>query len=98
MPISKGTLNALNLLGVRKVNAMPKHFTKISIGDFIEIRKIDMWIYTNLNNRYCIRRKGSVDSRNKIINQFQIGFEDAKEATFFMLACPYINKKHQEFL
>tara|TARA_B110000495_G_C22787116_1_gene460196 strand:+ start:288 stop:437 length:150 start_codon:yes stop_codon:yes gene_type:complete len=45
---------------------------------------VDKWICENLRNRYYL-------SRDK--DHLKVAFEDPKEASYFMLACPHLKYK-----
>ena len=94
MPLNKGSVNPLNVVGQRKLTYIPPHFTTLTIkmSDRNEVEKFDQWIYSNLNSRYCVRVKQGLDSHRKIIDVCEIGVEDPKELTMFGLACPYLHK------
>ena len=96
MALSRGELNPLSALGVRKLDFIPKHFARIQTSTDIDIRLLDHWINYNLNSRYAIKRTLSVDQNNKMINVTEIGIEDPREITMLSLACPYlhINKEY----
>ena len=51
MGISKGKVNPLNVLNVRRLNRIPPNFAKIHLKDFFDIQKLDSWIYLNLDSR-----------------------------------------------
>ncbi len=91
MALAKGSVNPLNALGLRKLNYIPQHFTKMSIKN-IEIDNINSWIYSNLNGRYAIARSLKIDENNRMVETQDLGFEDPAELTMFSLACPYLHK------
>jgi hypothetical protein len=90
MALAKGTINPLNVLGLRRLNYMPEHFTKMSIKDNLD--DINNWVYSNLNSRYAIKRTLKISDDNKMFETHEIGFEDSAELTMFSLACPYLHK------
>ena len=93
MSLSKGRVNALNVLNMRKLDLIPPNFAKIKIKDYTRIKEIDNWIYTNLDSRYCIRKIQTVDpNNNKLITVYEIGVEEPKELSMLSLACPYLHK------
>ena len=92
MSLIKGSVNPLNVLGVRRLSYMPKHFTRMTLGDSANWDKIDSWIYQNLDSRYSIIKTLRVDSNNKMIEIHELGVEDAKELTILSLTCPYLDK------
>lgn len=88
MSLARGTVNPLNVLGIRKLSFIPTHFAQTYTTKTIEINKIDYWISTNLNSRYCIKKSRRV-IENAISEVYLIGFEDPSEITMLYLACPY---------
>lgn len=89
MGILKGNINPLNVLGIRKLNFIPKHFSSITISSDRDIEKIEEWVYANLNSRYCIKCVQFIDDKNKISSIYKFGVEEEKELTIFSLLCPY---------
>lgn len=94
MALNKGTINPLNVLGVRKLNFIPVHFARTFSSNLGAMYSIDEWIYTNLNSRYCIKRTHKLDSANKLTEVCEIGLEDPREITMLTLACPYLLEKN----
>jgi hypothetical protein len=92
MALSRGEINPLGVLGIRKLSFVPNHFTKVYVDSRVNIKIIDEWINYHLNSRYAIRfYAGSAsDSQSKII---EIGIEDPREVTMLSLACPYLHNK-----
>jgi hypothetical protein len=93
MALVKGIINPLNVLGQRRLSYIPEHFSVMKFADITMMDKIDQWINDNLNSRYCVKLKQSVDSQRKIISICEIGIEDHKELSMLGLACPYLHKK-----
>lgn len=93
MSLGKGRINALNVIGQRRLLYIPKHFNVLKIISSTDISIIDKWIYQNLNSRYCIISTQGLDNQNKIIDLYEIGMEDNKELTMLSLACPYLHNK-----
>ena len=87
-------LNPLNVLKERKMAYMPPHFSKTAISStlFIDDEIIE-WVNSKLKGRFCFTRLPVVDSNNKLHTNHIIGFEDTKEMTYFLLACPYIRRQ-----
>ena len=90
MTLIRGTVNPLNVLGVRKLLYIPSHFAKTYTANVKELHLIDDWIYKNLNSRYCVRKTHMLDSTNKIAEMCEVGIEDHKELTMMSLGCPYL--------
>jgi hypothetical protein len=92
MALSRGEVNPLGVLKLRKLSFIPQHFTKISI-DLTDIKLLDHWINYHLNSRYAIKRTYSLDSNKKLVEVIEIGLEDSREITMLTLGCPYVHKK-----
>jgi hypothetical protein len=91
MSLAKGSVNALNVLGARRLSYIPKHFAKMTIN-VLSTDSIDCWIYQNLDSRYAITKSLKVDATNKMVEVQELGVEDAKELTILSLSCPYLDK------
>lgn len=93
MALTKGRVNPLNVLDLRKLDRIPPNFAKLTIKDSSKIREIDNWIYTNLDSRYCIRKMQTVEtSTNKLVLVYEIGIEDPRELTMLSLGCPFLHR------
>jgi len=97
MPLSRGELNPLSIVNLRKLSFIPEHFTTISIDPWFDKDKIDNWINLNLNSRYALRLTTSIDDSNRITETLVIGLEDPKEITMLTLGCPYLYEKKDLF-
>lgn len=76
-------LNPLNVLKIREVRFVPKHFSQIDCA-FTFDYDVKQWIVANLKGRFAILKK-----QQAILT---IAFEEPKELTFFSLACPHIRR------
>lgn len=92
MSLNRGEVNALNVLGLRKLSFIPEHFSKIKIEQRIEIKLLERWIEYNLNSRFAIIISNVLDSNRKIIQVTEIGLEDPKELTLLTLGCTILHK------
>lgn len=92
MSLSRGEVNPLSVLKLRKLSFIPAHFTKISV-DLTDIKMLDHWINYHLNSRYAIKRSFSLDANKKMVEVIEIGLEDPRELTMLTLGCPYVHKK-----
>ncbi len=97
MSLNRGEINALNVLGIRKLSFIPTYFAKIVIEHKNDTREIENWIDYNLNGRFSINSTYSLDSNNKITKVIEIGFEDPKELVIFTLGCQILHKLKKEF-
>ena len=53
---------------------------------------MEEWVKIKLKGRYCIVKQPSIDSSGSLKSAHFIGFEDQKELTYFMLACPMLRR------
>lgn len=88
-------LNPLNILGQRQTSVMPRHFSKVNLEttSVVDNDSLIAWINNKLNGRFCITNQPSVNTKGQLRLSTFVGFEDQKELTFFMLACPYFRRK-----
>ena len=87
-------LNPLDVLDARRLKTMPPHFTKTKIGSNNQGNEgnIYNWIRSKLTGRYCIVTYPTVSNEDKFQTTTFVGFEEEKELTYFMLACPYLRR------
>lgn len=84
-------LNPLNLFLIRRLQSPAPHFTYVNIPMTYNLEEaVDRWIQSNLKGRFYVGKTLDVSSEDKIENLLKIGFEDEKEMSFFMLACPLL--------
>ena len=93
MALIKGRPNPLNLVEMRKVYRMPPNFESIRFSFIEDVRKMESWIYQNLDSRYCLRKVSGIGDDGKLTTIIEVGFEDPRELTMFTLGCPYINRR-----
>lgn len=88
MAIRNGKPNPLNFLDLRRVKfpARHFHFTTVPRYNPSQLKKMDEWIYNNLNGRYYIGQGIGLDHNNSVIYTTKIGFEQEKEMSFFLLS------------
>ena len=86
-------LNALDILNCRKMATEVSHFSKINIGkpDWGG-GQIENWIIGNLKGRYYLLDQPYVSEDGKLKTSRFAGFEDQKEITYFILACPHLRR------
>jgi len=85
-------LNPIDVLKQRKLKTIPPHFSKIQISEGELYNGIEEWVKTKLKGRYCIVKRPAIDKTGRLASSSFIGFEDQKELTFFMLACPLLRR------
>jgi len=86
-------LNPLDVLNKRKLEYLPFHFSKVKVSDNDRYDyKMEDWIKSKLNGRYSIGQYPAVDTDNKFKVSTYVAFEEQKELTYFMLACPFLRR------
>jgi len=84
-------VNPLNVLEIRQVDFCPSYFETVTISPrYNLIESIKDWIVTHLSGRFFIGQTIGLDQHEAIETQIKIGFEEKKELSYFMLACPHL--------
>ncbi len=88
--ITKKEPNYLNLLGKRQLELLPPSFNVISVPfTYNTHESIVRWIYENCKGRFYVGR--GIEIVDGVVESVvKIGFEDPKESSYFVLACPYL--------
>lgn len=82
--------NPLNLFGARQVELLPPNFTIVTMpATYNTHDSIVRWIYDHCKGRFYAG-KGIELSNGSVETVIKIGFEDPKESSYFVLACPYL--------
>jgi hypothetical protein len=87
-------LNPLEVLNKRSLSYVPPHFAKMKIADN-ELHlsgNIESWVRNKLKGRYAISKHPSIDKDGHVKSATFVAFEDQKELTYFMLACPHLRR------
>ncbi len=83
--------NPLNVFNIRKVKTAVPCFEYVNLPISYNLeRALDNWINSNLRNRYYIGRKITLDDDNKLKQIITVGFEENRDMSYFMLACPHL--------
>lgn len=86
-------LNPLDILKKRELKFLPPHFSKLKLSDFDNFdNKMSDWIRSKLKGRYCVISIPAIEN-DKLKPNTYVGFENEKELTYFMLACPHLRRK-----
>lgn len=85
-------LNPIEVLKKRQVSFLPVHFSKIKLDRSMSDLEIEKWIKSKLKGRYFIGNVPALGQDNKLKVFTSIAFEDHKELTYFMLACPFYRR------
>jgi hypothetical protein len=90
MSLLRGTINPLNVLGLRRLSHIPPHFAKMTSKNIDKIDAIDSWIYTRLDSRYCVKKSYVLDQDKKMVEVVEIGLEEPRELSMFSLGCSHL--------
>ena len=93
MSLSRGEINPLGVLGLRKLTFIPEHFATLSVDRSMDAKLLEHWISYNLNSRYAIKKSLTVGQNNKMVEILEIGIEDPRELTMLSLGCPHLHTK-----
>lgn len=87
--------NLLNFFDCRQAETCPVFFETVEIPfRYNIVEAIKRWVVENLKGRFYIGKSFSLDNEtNSIETVLKIGFEDPKEASYFILACPFLKYK-----
>jgi hypothetical protein len=87
--------NALNFFGIRRAQVLPPYFEHITIPYTYNIEdSLNKWVQKNLKGRYFLSKSVGVSTQSgKVETLIKVGFEDSKEMSYFMLACPLLKYK-----
>jgi hypothetical protein len=88
-------LNPLEVLNKRSLSHIPPHFTKFKIDDrgvSFGSDNLENWIRNRLKGRYAIAKQPTIDKDEHLKTATFVAFEDQKELTYFMLACPHLRR------
>lgn len=86
--------NPFDVLGLRKVGFAEPHFEYVNVPMIYNLeRSLAEWISKNLKHKFYVGRTVVLDHDNKIVQVVTVGFEESKDASYFMLACPYLKYK-----
>ena len=83
-------LNPMDVLKQRKLKTVAPHFSQLNISDSEIFEGLEDWIKVKLKGRYYICRRPALDKNGNLRSSYFVGFEDQKELTYFMLACPHL--------
>jgi hypothetical protein len=89
--IKNKPINTLEILNLRQVDFPPTHFDYITLPMKFNLEEsLAKWISKNLKKRFFVGKKLCLDKKNSRLIQLTVGFEDSKEMSYFMLACPHL--------
>lgn len=88
--ITKREPNPLNFFGARQTEMLPPNFHVLTmVATYNTQDSIVRWIYDHCKGRFYVG-KGLELKDGTLDTVIKIGFEDPKESSYFVLACPYL--------
>ena len=92
--IKNKTPNPLNVFEVRQVKSALPHFEYVNLPMKYNLEEsLIKWIKQHLRHRFYAGKNVSLDSENKLVQVLTVGFEETKDMSYFMLACPHLKYK-----
>lgn len=87
--------NVLNLFNYREAPVCPPYFETMTLPFTYNMQdSMRRWIISHTKGRYYIGKGVSVtNSTDTVESVIKVGFEDPKEASYFLLACPHLKYK-----
>ena len=86
--------NPLNVFQVRQVISAPPHFEYVNLPMKYNLEdSLVKWIKQHLKHRFYAGKNVTLDSDNKLVQVLTVGFEETKDMSYFMLACPHLKYK-----
>ena len=87
-------ITAQDFFEIRRLKFEPPHLATIDLPHTYNMESaISKWIECNLKKRYFLKKAVSLTKENKIESVLRAGFEDPKELSYFVLACPHLKYK-----
>jgi len=87
-------VNPLEVFNVRRLSHPPSYFEYVNVSLSYNLEEsICKWIKSHLKNRFFVGKNVVLDTDNKLTQVLTIGFEDGKDMSYFMLACPHLKYK-----
>ena len=84
-------ITAQDFFEIRRLKFEPPHLATIDLPHTYNMESaISKWIESNLKKRYFLKKAVSLTKENKIESVLRAGFEDPKELSYFVLACPHL--------
>tara|TARA_B100001287_G_scaffold25159_1_gene18308 strand:- start:7632 stop:7931 length:300 start_codon:yes stop_codon:yes gene_type:complete len=90
--LKKIKTNPFDILGIRRLNFCPPDFETVNLPRTYNIETaVSEWINDNLSGRYFLGENVTLSKADDSIQSiYTVGFEETKEMSLFMLACPHL--------
>jgi hypothetical protein len=87
--------NYLDILNKRQLRYLPVHFISVKIEEtsaWWDRKELVSWVMSKTKGRFSIGKIPMLSNDDKLKSEVYIGFEDHKELTYFILACPFFRR------
>ena len=92
--IKNRKINPLNVFELRQVKSALPHFEYVNLPMKYNLEEsLVKWIKQHLKHRFYAGKNVTLNSDNKLTQVLTIGFEETKDMSYFMLACPHLKYK-----
>jgi hypothetical protein len=92
--IKNRKINPLNVFELRQVKSAPPHFEYVNLPMKYNLEEsLVKWIKQHLKHRFYAGKNVTLNSDNKLTQVLTVGFEETKDMSYFMLACPHLKYK-----
>lgn len=83
--------NPNNIFKIRNPKVLPPHYEYADFEVLYNLESaIQDWIKNNLKGKFIVTKAVKQDQSGTLL---RVGFEDGKELSYFMLACPLLRYK-----
>ena len=90
----KNKISPEDFFNIRRLKYKPPHLAMIDLPSQYNLEQaVEKWIETNLKKRYYLNKTVGLTKENKLEQVMRVGFEDPKELSYFVLACPLLKYK-----
>tara|TARA_B100000925_G_scaffold242075_1_gene191480 strand:+ start:1754 stop:2035 length:282 start_codon:yes stop_codon:yes gene_type:complete len=90
----KGKISAQDFFEIRRLKYKARHLAVIDLPSQYNLEDaLEKWIENNLKKRYYLNKTVGLTKANKVEQVMRVGFEDPKELSYFVLACPLLKYK-----
>lgn len=89
-------VNPNNFFGLRRLKYQAPHLHYVDVPFNYNLEKaLVKWIEYNLKHRFYLNKTVGISPREDtaLEYKFKVGFEDPKELSYFILACPLLKYK-----
>jgi len=77
-----------------KMTFCPVYWEKVTVPNrYKAAEEYNNWLFANISGRFHVGKCLTLDKDNRLTEMVEIGFEQKKDSTYFLLACPLFQKQ-----